>query len=136
MLDNREHCPSHGGFLARKSSRSLGDVHCFKGFLAHIHRRGQPYPSSSTHKVCLHIVPSQAKRSHTLLSFFTQLVDALGVSDFLSPVCMLLVDKVANRVARQSAADAQNSLFLPLSILERYPPELRLQVTIVSSSLI
>ena len=41
---------------------------------------------------------------------------------------MLLVDKVANRVARQNAADALHSLFLHLSVLERDPTELRLQV--------
>lgn len=64
----------------------------------------------------------------THCSFFAQLTDALGASDFLAPVCMLLVDKAANRVARQNVTDAQNSLFLPLSILERYPSELRLQV--------
>ncbi|KAH8084910.1 armadillo-type protein [Cristinia sonorae] len=64
---------------------------------------------------------------HRRTSFFTQLVDALGSDDFLAPVCMLLVDKVSNRVARQNATDAHNSLFLPLSVLERYPTDLRLQ---------
>lgn len=61
-------------------------------------------------------------------SFFTQLVDALGATDFLAPVCVLLVDKVSNKVARQTVTDAQNSLYLPLSVLERYPMHLRLQV--------
>ncbi|TCD67119.1 snoRNA-binding rRNA-processing protein utp10 [Steccherinum ochraceum] len=67
---------------------------------------------------------------HRRTSFFTQLVDALGAADFLAPVCMLLIDKVSNKVARQSAVDAQNSLYLPLSILERYPMDLRLQTVL------
>lgn len=71
---------------------------------------------------------------HRRTSFFTQLADALGATDFLAPLCMLLVDKVSNRVARQNAADAQNSLFLPLSVLERYPAELRLKVGVIASS--
>ncbi|KAJ6463475.1 hypothetical protein C8R45DRAFT_840925 [Mycena sanguinolenta] len=61
---------------------------------------------------------------HRRTSFFGHLVDVLGPSDFLSPLCMLLVEKMANRIVRQNA-EAQNSLVLPISVLRRHPPALQ-----------
>lgn len=67
---------------------------------------------------------------HRRTGFFSQLVDALTPQDFLAPVSMLLVDKVANRVVRQNVADARNSLTLPLTVLQRYPLELQLSTLV------
>ncbi|KAH9920883.1 armadillo-type protein [Epithele typhae] len=64
---------------------------------------------------------------HRRVNFFSQFVDTLGPADFLAPVTMLLVDRVANRVVRQSAADVVGSFFLPLAIYERYEAGLQLQ---------
>ncbi len=61
-------------------------------------------------------------------SFFSQLVDALGPQGFLAPICMLLVDKVANRVVRQNDADALHSLGLPLILMQRYDLSVQLSV--------
>ncbi|KAK7688534.1 hypothetical protein QCA50_008072 [Cerrena zonata] len=67
---------------------------------------------------------------HRRTAFFGQLVDALGPQDFLAPICMLLVDKMANRVIRQNAADARNSLTLSLTVIQRYPLELQLSALV------
>lgn len=61
-------------------------------------------------------------------SFFSHLVDTLGPADFLAPVSMLLVDRVSNRVVRQTSADPASTLFLPLAVCERYSAELQLLV--------
>lgn len=53
-------------------------------------------------------------------SFFVYLTDVLGGDEFLAPISMLLVEKVAGRVVRQSQSDAQASLSIPLSILHHY----------------
>lgn len=68
--------------------------------------------------------------SNRPLSFFSHLVDTLGPADFLAPVTMLLVDRVANRVVRQNATESAGSLFLPLAVCERYPANLQLPVSI------
>lgn len=44
---------------------------------------------------------------------------------------MLLVEKVANRVVRQTPEEVQSSLVLPLSILDHNPLELQIGVCIV-----
>jgi len=67
-------------------------------------------------------------------SFFAHLVDVLGSDDFLAPVCMLLIEKVANRVVRQNVADIQSSLALPISILQHYPPSLQNFVSVFDTS--
>ncbi|EIN05935.1 hypothetical protein PUNSTDRAFT_137420 [Punctularia strigosozonata HHB-11173 SS5] len=56
---------------------------------------------------------------HRRLGFYSHLVDVLGAEEFLSPVTMLLVDKVASRVARQSREEARQSLIIPLALLHR-----------------
>ncbi|KAJ7042839.1 hypothetical protein C8F04DRAFT_1251651 [Mycena alexandri] len=63
---------------------------------------------------------------HRRTSFFGHLVDVLGPADFLPPLCMLLVEKMANRVVRQSPEEVQNSLVLPISVLHRHPPALQI----------
>jgi hypothetical protein len=56
-------------------------------------------------------------------------VDVLGSEDFLPPICMLLIEKAANRVIRQSS-EVQNSLALPLAILEHNSLALQIRVCI------
>ncbi|KAF7326662.1 U3 small nucleolar RNA-associated protein 10 [Mycena venus] len=63
---------------------------------------------------------------HRRTSFFGHLVDVLGPADFLPPLCMLLVEKMANRVVRQNPEEVQNSLVLPISVLHRHPPALQI----------
>ncbi|KDR78387.1 hypothetical protein GALMADRAFT_245550 [Galerina marginata CBS 339.88] len=55
---------------------------------------------------------------HRRNNFFAHLVDVLGPQDFSAPVCMLLLEKMANRIIRQSAEDVQNSLSLPISVFQ------------------
>ncbi|KAK7055439.1 U3 small nucleolar RNA-associated protein 10 [Favolaschia claudopus] len=62
---------------------------------------------------------------HRRTSFFGHLVDVLGPTDFLPPLCMLLIEKMANRIVRQGP-DAQSSLILPISVLHRHPPALQI----------
>ncbi|KAI0651200.1 hypothetical protein C8Q79DRAFT_1004507 [Trametes meyenii] len=65
---------------------------------------------------------------HRRVNFFSHLVDTLGPEDFLAPVTMLLVDRVANRVVRQNVTDSVGSLFLPLAVCEKYPAGLQLSL--------
>lgn len=62
-------------------------------------------------------------------SFFIHLVDVLGPQEFLAPVCMLLVDRVANRVSRQHDDEASASLGLPISLLRHFPRPSQLHVS-------
>lgn len=57
---------------------------------------------------------------HRRTIFFQLLVDIFGPKDFLSGICMLLVDRHARKVSKQSAADAQNTLALPLLVVQAY----------------
>lgn len=61
-------------------------------------------------------------------SFFVHLTEVLGGEEFLAPISMLLVEKVAGRVVRQSQSDAQASLSTPLSILHQYGSATQVQV--------
>ncbi|KAH8833345.1 armadillo-type protein [Flagelloscypha sp. PMI_526] len=65
---------------------------------------------------------------HRRTSLFIHLIDTLGPTDFLAPVCMLLTEKFATRVVRQRSEDAQNTLALPLAVLHHYSPPLQLFV--------
>lgn len=47
----------------------------------------------------------------------------------MAPVCMLLVEKMANRVARQNADELQGSLALPISILHHYSQNVQISVS-------
>ncbi|KAJ7146113.1 hypothetical protein C8R44DRAFT_600928 [Mycena epipterygia] len=62
---------------------------------------------------------------HRRTSFFGHLADVLGPTDFLPPLCMLLVEKLANRVVRQTPEEVQNLLALPISVLHRHAPALQ-----------
>ncbi|KAI0354312.1 hypothetical protein OH77DRAFT_530067 [Trametes cingulata] len=65
---------------------------------------------------------------HRRVNFFSHLADTLGPADFLAPLSMLLVDRVANRVVRQNTTESAGSLFLPLAVCERYPAALQLHL--------
>ncbi|KAG2151035.1 uncharacterized protein EDB93DRAFT_318060 [Suillus bovinus] len=65
---------------------------------------------------------------HRRQNFFIHLADVLGPQEFLAPVCMSLVDRVANRVSRQHEDEASTSLGLPISLLRHFPRELHLHV--------
>lgn len=67
---------------------------------------------------------------HRRTKFFTHLVSVLGTGDFLAPVCMLLVEKVANRVVRQSAQDVQSLLELPVALMNNAPLPTRIQALV------
>lgn len=71
----------------------------------------------------------------SLRSFFVHLVNVLGPEDYLLPVCLLLVEKVANRVVRQSAEEAKSTFALPISILHHYDGVLQNSVRVISVSL-
>ena len=66
--------------------------------------------------------------SHCIPSFFAHLVDILGPDDFLAPVLMLLLEKVASRVIRQTSEDLPGSLGLQTSILQHYAIPMQLFV--------
>ncbi|KAM6493306.1 hypothetical protein JOM56_011440 [Amanita muscaria] len=62
------------------------------------------------------------RRNH----FFFHLVDILGPADFLAPVIMLVVAKLANRVVRQTSEEAQATLALPIALLQHFSPSLQI----------
>lgn len=66
-------------------------------------------------------------------SFFTHLVDVLGAENFLAPVTMLLLEKMANRIVRQPAVEVPNTLSLPVSIFQHYTYSLQIHVSTFSS---
>ncbi|KAF8797612.1 hypothetical protein BYT27DRAFT_7204423 [Phlegmacium glaucopus] len=55
---------------------------------------------------------------HRRNNFFAHLVDVLGAKDFLAPVTMLLLEKMANRIVRQPAVEVPNTLSLQVSIFQ------------------
>ena len=65
----------------------------------------------------------------TPLSFFAHLVDVLGAKDFLAPVTMLLLEKMANRIVRQPAVEIPNTLSLPVSIFQHSSYSLQIHVS-------
>ncbi|KAG7447396.1 uncharacterized protein BT62DRAFT_967377 [Guyanagaster necrorhizus] len=65
---------------------------------------------------------------HRRTNFFIHLVDVLGPNDYLAPVCLLLIEKAANRVVRQSPDEARGTFALPLSLLHHYPGAMQLFV--------
>ncbi|KAF8578875.1 ARM repeat-containing protein [Ramaria rubella] len=54
---------------------------------------------------------------HRRTQFFNHLVEVLGTDEFTGSVCLLLVDKAANRVVRKKPGEIANALTLPLAIL-------------------
>lgn len=67
------------------------------------------------------------------LSFFAHLVDVLGAENFLAPVTMLLLEKMANRIVRQPAVEVPSTLSLPVSIFQHYSYSLQIHVCSFSS---
>ncbi|KAK0216141.1 armadillo-type protein [Armillaria fumosa] len=65
---------------------------------------------------------------HRRTNFFIHLVDVLDPTDYLAPVCLLLIEKAANRVIRQSPDEARSTFALPLSLLHHYPSTLQLNI--------
>ncbi|KAL0952425.1 hypothetical protein HGRIS_006698 [Hohenbuehelia grisea] len=78
-------------------------------------------------KEFLHVFSDAALHipKHRRTNFFAHLVDVLGPSDFLPPICMLLVERTATRATRAHSEDAVNALALPTSILQHYSPGLQ-----------
>ncbi|KAG6868785.1 hypothetical protein C0993_010712 [Termitomyces sp. T159_Od127] len=64
---------------------------------------------------------------HRRTNFFAHLVDVLGSEDFLAPVCMLLVEKVANKVTKQDPGEVQASFSLPTSVLLHTPSSMQIR---------
>lgn len=67
---------------------------------------------------------------HRRTNFFIHLVDVLGPTDYLAPVCLLLIEKAANRVIRQSPDEARSTFALPLSLLHHYSSTLQLNILV------
>lgn len=65
--------------------------------------------------------------------FFAHLVDVLGARDFLAPICMLLLEKMANRIIRQPSEEVQNSLSLPIAVFQHCDYALQLHVSFLFS---
>ncbi|KAH6904492.1 hypothetical protein BKA70DRAFT_1373519 [Coprinopsis sp. MPI-PUGE-AT-0042] len=80
----------------------------------------------------LHIFTDAANHipRHRRTKFFSHLVSALGAQDFLAPVCMLLVEKQANKTVRQSEEESKASLSLPVALLTGSPFPDRIQALV------
>ncbi|KAE8226414.1 hypothetical protein CF319_g1002 [Tilletia indica] len=57
---------------------------------------------------------------HRRQTFFKSLLDVLGPSEFLAAICMLLTDRSAHKVAKQSAEAFSESISLPLNLLTSF----------------
>ena len=58
---------------------------------------------------------------HRRSAVFQLLVDAMGASDFLGAICLLLVDRYTNKILKASSSDARDGpLELPLALFNRY----------------
>ncbi|KAF9526013.1 hypothetical protein CPB83DRAFT_877003 [Crepidotus variabilis] len=67
---------------------------------------------------------------HRRNKFFSHLINVLGSRDFLAPLCMLLLDKAANRIIRQSGEDFQHSLSVPAAVFQNAEPEVQLHTAV------
>lgn len=63
-------------------------------------------------------------------SFFVHLAQVLGPQEFLAPLCMLLVDKVANRAVRQTPEEAQATLALPVALSRHFSRPVQIYVSL------
>ena len=120
--DHRQHRPRHGVVSQKQPHILCGVVHRVARLPPGLHRRSQSYPSPQTNQVrffasCF-AFSTELFLNLGIYSFFGHLLDVLGPSEFLAPVCMLLIDKLANKVARQNAEEALASLALPLAVLQ------------------
>ncbi|EPQ56067.1 hypothetical protein GLOTRDRAFT_129071 [Gloeophyllum trabeum ATCC 11539] len=64
---------------------------------------------------------------HRRANFFAHLVDVLGPDDFLAPLCMLFIEKSANRIVRQNLNELLSTLSLPMAIVEHCEPLVQLE---------
>ncbi|KAF8515684.1 armadillo-type protein [Hysterangium stoloniferum] len=55
---------------------------------------------------------------HRRTHFFNHLVEVLDPGEFVVPICLLLVDKVAHKLVRQKSGEIANTLSLPLAIVQ------------------
>ncbi|KAG8949590.1 snoRNA-binding rRNA-processing protein utp10 [Tulasnella sp. 419] len=65
---------------------------------------------------------------HRRTHFYNHFIEVIGPDDYLAPVCMLLVEKAANRALRPKDGDAAQALAVPLAAINHHAHELRLQV--------
>ncbi|KAJ3784963.1 armadillo-type protein [Lentinula aff. detonsa] len=80
---------------------------------------------------------------HRRTNFFSHLVTVLGPKDFLAPVCLLLIEKSANKIVRSQQyllgtknkvkgkerdTDAQSALALPTALVHHFEPWLQILV--------
>ncbi|KAF9807205.1 hypothetical protein IEO21_08320 [Rhodonia placenta] len=80
--------------------------------------------------LCIFTDASNHIPRHRRTQLFLQLIDVLGPDEFLAPICMLLVDRVSNRVVKQNSEDARTSLSLALAAIEHYSTQQRVVVLI------
>ncbi|EPQ25933.1 uncharacterized protein PFL1_06607 [Pseudozyma flocculosa PF-1] len=69
-----------------------------------------------------HYVPK-----HRRQVFFKLLVEILGADDFGAAVCMLLVDRSAFKIAKQPRQDVEQTMQLPLAVIQAQPVLVQLQ---------
>ncbi|TFK24886.1 hypothetical protein FA15DRAFT_669091 [Coprinopsis marcescibilis] len=83
-------------------------------------------------KEFLHIFTDAANHipRHRRTKFFSHLVTVLGPDDFLAPVCILLVEKMANKLIRQTEEEARAALSLPVALLNNSSLATRIQAIV------
>lgn len=65
---------------------------------------------------------------HRRQTFFRLLVDILGADDFAAAVAMLLVDRSAHKIVKQSRSDAEQTLQLPLAVVSPHSAMVQVRV--------
>jgi U3 small nucleolar RNA-associated protein 10 len=118
FLDYREYRTRHDIVTERIQQGATSPLDQCKAVPARLLRRCQSCTSPSAHAVCRSDQWSR-KQLTVRLSFFSHLVEVLGADEFLAPMCMLLVDKVANRATKQTLDDAQATMNLPLMLMQK-----------------
>jgi hypothetical protein len=68
--------------------------------------------------------------------FFSHLADVFGRRDFLPPICMLLLEKSANRVVRQVGDELQNTLSLPSTLFHQSGYDVQIHVSSFLSNIL
>jgi len=76
------------------------------------------------------IVSKQSANASSFIfsRLFSHLVEALGPSDFLGPVCMLLLEKAGSKL-KQKSTDPLAAFSLPLSLIESFAGRVRFEVS-------
>jgi U3 small nucleolar RNA-associated protein 10 len=64
--------------------------------------------------------------SMLITRFFRHLTHSLGPSDFLAPVCMLLIDRTVTKAGRSAGL----TLDLPLGVVGSYDVSIRMEVVL------